>query len=331
MPSDPLPQALQAAVTTGLDAFRSVVASTSEQVRSALDAYQQDGGSTAALEEAQLGEFGGNCLDVDRFATLIGDKAAPPAEAQDALEAAHRCLQEVHAKLAEWCTVEFKEGDLHAAVATALTRLGRAFGAARVVDLARRGAFLREKHAAWLQGLPFERWNARERSLAPPMVVRCTAHDLLASGLAPFLDGGVRLLLMVEGPAPAAPLASLVRPGVLVVQSDQAEELEAVLACNGPAIGAFLAGDYATFIHHPSGSTWPERLVVSRWPESTRSRAHGGLSAKQQERDLELLRALATADATVPPTEPTSLNGTPTSGPVDKLAAFLLSRAHIED
>ena len=53
-------------------------------------------------------------------------------------------------------------GDLYAAVDRALSDAGRAFGAARVFELARAGRYVAAEHDPMLAAFPFRSWSAAE-------------------------------------------------------------------------------------------------------------------------------------------------------------------------
>ena len=52
-----------------------------------------------------------------------------------------------------------------------LAKIGTAFAAARVVDMAKNGAYKEDKHAATLKRFPYAGWNSSERAMAPALVV----------------------------------------------------------------------------------------------------------------------------------------------------------------
>ena len=86
------------------------------------------------------------------------------------------------------------------------------FGASRAVELARSDLFDPDQHNHFLSTLPFRKWNRAGRQLAPPLVVELEAEDLLPAGLGEFLDGVVKIVLVVKGPTTPAPLARLITP-----------------------------------------------------------------------------------------------------------------------
>ncbi len=332
MPSDPLPSAIQSALAPHFDAFRSAVAGTSEQIRSSLAELDSDVGSRLAREEAGLGGFADGCIDVERFAALATGQSKLTAGAKPTLEAAQKVLMEINQAGAELNQLRFDGGDLLQEVHAALASVGRAFGAARVAELARTGSFRKKEHGGLLKAYPYPQWNARERRLAPPLVIHCSGKDLHAGALSLFLDGDAKLVLVVDGVCPPALLARLISPGIFVVQGDESAPLEAMLAWKGPGIAALVHDQAARFVHDPEGgASIAERLRLDFLPEAPKPRALGGLSAGQQLEDLQHLTALAgSAAAPAPASIPANGAASAPATPVDKLAAFLLARAHLD-
>jgi hypothetical protein len=217
---------------------------------------------------------------------------------------------------------------VHGAVAAALSRIGRGFGAAHVTSLARTARYEPEQHASWLRAYPFARWTRRERQLAPPILVEVDGADLHVSGLAEFLDGGVKILLLVrDGAVPPAPLVRLMTPGVFVAQSHDGAELERFAAWAGPGVFAWMPAAAAAFVHDPAGGPWlANRLTVSSTPAMPR-RGLGGWSAAQLAEELRQLQALAAA----PPPANAGFGAPGGADPVDRLAAWLISRADLSE
>jgi hypothetical protein len=331
MPSEEREEQVFQALERATQAFRSALATTIEEVRG-LAAAAADAGGRAEADGAELGSFAAGRIDTDRFSVLAG--AAPTLDA--AVTTRVKTAFEVLTSLASRKTGLFRagvepSGSLRHAVAGALAEAGRAFGAARVVELARSGRYVESQHAAWLQAWPFSRWNRQERRLAPPQVVHVDGGDLHAEGLAEFLDGSEKLVLIVRGECPPAPLARLVSPGVYVLQTLETKDLEAFAAFDGPGVAALVTEGAARFVHDPSrGESLRERLEIRHLPTEEPRRQLGGLSAAQlsrQLRHLQMLDALARGEGAPVPGAPV----TPAAGdPADVLAAWLLSQADLE-
>jgi hypothetical protein len=246
-------------------------------------------------------------------------------------------------------------GDVAAAVGSALASIGRAFGAARVAELVRLGRLDEARKEDAASPFPFRRWTAAERRMSPPLVVRCAGTDLDASGLGSFLDGTQKIVLLVEGPAPAAPLARLITPGTFVTQTDDAAAFARLAGFEGPAVGALVSDGCSLFTHDPS---LPDagRLLVKSKPETkpdTKPRAMRAASVLQQKASLahlDLLERLfagvavgpAPAAAVAPAVTTDGPAPVPAAGvaapaagqvavdPADRLAAWLLAQADLQ-
>lgn len=334
MPSDQrLDRALRA-VGEGIEAFRSATAVALDEVRSRLEARRAPAG--ADRWAAALGPLARGTIDPERYGGLLErPEAVDPGSARRMREAA-----EVLAELVDAGAVAFvlrlEPGDsLRDAVAGALSRLGRAFGAARTAELARTGRYRSELHEGFLDAFPPAMWNRAEREIAPPLVVRLRGSDLRAGALAEFLDGGQKLVLDVEGSAPPASLVRLVTPGVLVFQTGDPDALARLAGFDGPAVAAlFGAGaDVARFLHEPAGgAALAQRLSVEEVPSREELRPVGPITVAQQAEELEQLAALAGpgADNGVPTAE-TGREDEDGAEPADRLAAWLLRQANLKD
>jgi hypothetical protein len=327
MPSD---ERIFVALHRSLDAFHSALAATIESLRADLD--QEEESDTGAVPSgADLGNFAAGRIDASRFEALARrDLVAVEPATKDRVRQAFEVLTQLAARKNGLFRVSVEPGaSLVLTVRGAFAEIGRAFGAARVVDLARTGRYQAEDHAAWLQAYPFAQWNAAERSIAPPLVVHVDAEDLRAEGLADVLDGSTKVVLVVRGDAPPAPLARLVTPGVFVQQVREEGELAALGAWRGCGIAALLEhGDVATFVHDPdAGASLGSCLRIGALPKERPTRPLGGWSAWQLEEGLRHLEALAVATG-LPLADD---NGAVPSDPVDKLAAWLLTQADLSN
>ncbi len=204
-----------------------------------------------------------------------------------------------------------------------LAFIGRAFAAARVVDLAKNGAYKEDKHAATLERFPYATWNSSERALAPALVVNVSGEDFKPSSIVPLLDTNMKIIFNVTGDAPAAALSRVISPGVFVQQITGEPDLKAFTAYKGIAVAAFLPETAVSFVHDPSaGSTTYERFVSITFPNEVRKRPIGGISPAQQAEDYTLLESLS-----VPP----EIAGDAPSDPAGKLSAWLLSQTNLAD
>lgn len=332
------------------EAYHSAVLSATETLRGLLRSRGPEGAAERLAGE--LGPFMAGRVDTERLARVLGSGPGTSSEAAPILERATARL----AELAWTPEATFRVavppgGDLRDAVRDALAALGRAFGAARAAELARSGAYHAQEHDALLEEYPFRRWTAAERRLAPALLVRVQGADLRPAGLSDFLDGEMKLVLDVEGRSSAAPLARLVTPGLMVVQTTDADDLERVLEVEGPAVVALFDDDAGavSFVHDPAVGNLPwERLEVAGDLDELRDRLEADDPRSRKDRagreELAHLVALASGPAAV---------GRAGSGPVgpggggasaaadgddaagapatDRLAAWLLASTDLDD
>lgn len=339
MQSDPRTQAALAAVTAQRENFRWAVAAAVEQVGSYLEAQrgpQAEPGEKAAHE---LGAFAEGLVDPERFSAMFSGSDSPDPAALDRMDRAHDLLQRLMARGAELFVTRLAPGgDLRAQVAAALAEIGRAFAAARSVELARAGVLTGDGEE--LGAFPFRRWNRAERQIAPPLVVEVDGGDVQVGGLSEFLDGRQKIVLVVRGDAPAAPLARLVSEGVTLLQTQDPAELEAAVDREGPAVIALMPQGSAEFSHVPGlGPVW-ERLVVKSTPDADPRAAVGSFGVFQQRQELALLRELSAKPPVIVQTksapaanesaaaEPAAAPAQqPPADPADRLASWLLDES----
>jgi hypothetical protein len=202
------------------------------------------------------------------------------------------------------------------------------------VELARSSRYDPDQHNHYLSGLPFRKWNRSERRLAPPLVVEVGSEDLLPAGLGEFLDGGVKVVLVVQGPTTPAPLARLITPGTFVMQTAEAGDLERLALSPHPGVALLFDEErdgQARFVHDPDAGATPwQRLDVAHMPEEPS--VGRGRRAPTWLEELAHLRALAKQPAAA-----MAVNGTgeaetalEETTPADKLAAYLLSQVDAE-
>lgn len=315
--------------------FQSALVATSEELRGLLDAGSATAEARAQRTAAELGAFAVGHIDVDRFASFESTGRPVAVSAAPRLEAASRTLRSLLAKGDDLYFVNVEAGaDLRDAVSSGLGRAGRVFGAARTVELARSDKYDEAAHGSWLDGFPPALWSRRERELAPPIVVEVDGADLRPGGLAEFLDGTQKIALVVRGSAPPAALARLITPGLMVVQTDEVEDLAAVAAADGPAIAALVPADACRFVHHPATRASGARLVVHHMSADEPKRALGRISAFQQSEAMRHLAAMArggtmSAPAAGAPSGDGATAPAPTASAADTLAAWILRQADI--
>jgi hypothetical protein len=326
-------QAIEA-LSPRVETFHSAVATAEEEIRTYV--AHRRGASEFKTEQAlvELGPFALGLIDAERFATLLMDAEDLSVEAEGVLDRAEEILSEFAVGTEFHRVVVEPGGDLRDTVKDALDHVGQVFGASRAVELARGGLFDPGQHNHFLSTLAFRKWNRAERQLAPPLVVEVEADDLLPAGLGEFLDGLVKIVLVVRGVTGPAPLARFITPGTFVVQTSDAEDLIAMAAAPHPGIALLFdeeRKDQARFVHDPEAGESPaERLTIHHMPESPEV-GRGRRSPRWLE-ELEHLRSLARRGA-APPTAAGEVLGSEAAPeeamPADQPAACLLSQTDL--
>jgi len=218
MPSDERTRDALAAVTAARDDYRSALVGTADQLRGLLLAH--GGGPDAGLDRAaaELGTFADGRIDVERFASLVASDEVLDEASRGHLERAVETLESLAAAGDDVFVAQVPAGgDLTETVSRALGEAGRAYGAARTAELARTGRFKADEHSRWIDFFPPAQWSRNEREIAPPLVVSLHGEDFRAGGLADFLDGTQKIVLVVEGKSPPAALVRCLTPGVHVL------------------------------------------------------------------------------------------------------------------
>lgn len=329
MPSEEQRVLANQAIEDRAGSFRSALVSMADQVRSMLlvaqgaDSEEQN----RTDQEVSLGNFAENRIDIDLFSKYAKPTTAvlPPDQIAP-VEAALKVLSELLTD-EDLFTLRVPEGgSLGSSLARKFGQLGRVFGAAQVIELAKRGRYDASKHAGLLEQVTYTHWNSAQRAAAPPLLIEIGGGDLRAASLANFLDGGVKIVLLVDGDAPPAALARVVTPGVFVQQSSGNAALDAFTACEGPAVVALYTASVASFVHDPAaGETSNQRFTSLEVPPASKLVRIGSLSPSQQKEELALLEVLtakgAAAEGEGEETEQVD--------PAGRLSAWLLSQAEI--
>jgi len=299
MPSDERIRGALKALDDARESFRSAVACGVDEVRGMLDRMDVNGRGAGVRQGVELGAFAAGRIDVDRFGALFAHGAVLDAAGAATVKRALDILEEIAGWSEDDFAVRVAPGhDLRGEVAAALAVAGRAFGAARAIEMIRTRRYNAADHATLLGPFPPERWNRAERQISPPLVVEVDGGDLRVCGLAEFLDGSQKLVLIVRGEAPPASLVRLITPGVLVAQVSDVESLPSLLSFDGPAIVAIVPPQAALFVHDPrGGDALGERLTVTHVPDGEIRGVLGSLSAFQRREDLGWLGALVLAGA----------------------------------
>jgi hypothetical protein len=319
MPSEERKGTALDAIRPRIERFQAAVAKTTDEIRGLLAGT----GDVANDQTAALGFFARGKVNVERFSAFTSRAARLDAAAEAPTRAAQEVLNALLALGDDLFVLSLDDNpDLGAAVAERLAQIGRAFAAARVIELSQRDQYREDEHAALLEHYPFARWSRSERALAPGLVIEMPGAALTAASVVPFLDGKIKIVFNVDGDdAPPASLARVISPGVFVQQETGDEALEAFAAFDGVAVAALLPTGVVRFIHDPAaGETTYERFVELDFPREIKKRALGGISAAQQAEDYALLESLSV----VP-----SPKGEAASDPAGKLSAWLLSQADL--
>jgi len=318
MASDDRKQIALDAIGSRTELFRSAVAAASDQVRGLLAGT----GNVAEDQSVALGKFAQGRVNFDRFAAFTPKAARIDTTAEAPIRAAQEILKSLLSQGDELFILRLDAGqDLASETGRRLSMIGRAFSAAWVIDLARRGQYREEEHAALLESYPFSDWNKSERSLAPALVIELTGADFKPALIVPYLDEHSKFVFNVKGDAPAAALSRVISPGAFVQQETGDAALDAFAAFEGTAVAALLPTNAASFVHDPSaGETTYERFVSLKFPAEVKKLAIGGISPAQQAQDYALLESLAVVPV------PT---GDAASDPAGKLSAWLLSQTDL--
>jgi hypothetical protein len=330
MPSDDRMGAAMAALAASRDQYRSAVATTLEEVRAELDRNQVEANDRVTQLAAELGGVGPELIDPARLASvMLAEPDAQPATLE-VMRRALAVLEELAARADDAFALELAPGEsLYQAVAGLLSDLGRAMGAARVVDAARTGRHRPAEHDRYLQAFPFGQWSQAERLLGPPVVIALDGADLRPAGLAEFLDGGEKIVLIARGETSPAPLVRLITPHAFVAQTDDPAVVKRLGAADGPGVVALMPAGTARFVHDPAaGAALGQRLSLSEVPSLDGKKRFGPFTAAQQREELEQLKALQAA-AAAGPAGASLVAGGAGADPVDKLAAWLLQQADL--
>jgi len=331
MPSDPRTSAALAALQKPRDRYRSAVAATLEDVRVYLDTHRAEAEDRLTVLATELGMVGAAHIDVARFSTLLTAEPAVDQGTHKILTSALEVLEELAHVSDEAFVVTLEPGaSLYERVATRLADFGRAMGAARVVDAARAGRYRAAEHDRWLRAFPFGHWSPAERAVAPPVVVEVEGADLRPAGLAEFLDGAVKMVLVVRGEASPAPLVRLVTPRTFVAQAADDAPVARLAEWDGPGVVGLLPEGTARFSHSPvAGDGLAARLTVTEMPALDGRKRSGPFSRAQLVEELEQLKALQAAASAAPTIAAGPAEIAESADPADKLAAWLLQQTDL--
>ena len=297
MQSDPRVQQALGAVATQRTRFRAAIESARGQMRAYLATHRAGSDERATSATAELGAFASGRIDTNRFASVFTSTGLLGYEMAERIERCIQVLDELLVRGDGLFTAKVPQGgNLRSTVDSAFGEAGRAFGAVLAFQAAKTGSYKAE-HDRLIRSFSFGRWNRSERQIAPPLVVEVDGEDFAGEQLAGFIDGSIRIIAVVRSPSSPAPLARLITPGVLVVQSVKAEALSVLSGFEGPGVAALVPAGAAAFVHDPrAGSTLRNRLRIDVMPAAP-TRSVGARSVWQQREELSQLTALSTIAA----------------------------------
>lgn len=323
------PDAVKTVASASLGDFRSSLATAVGLLRGSLAQVTGDSKKKQEIAEKSLGSFAAGRIDASRFEEFATNKTTVEASAGPIIERALDVMVELMDSGDALNRVRLEEGqNLRCLLSRTTKNIGRAFGAAQAVELAKVGNYIEAEHGGWFDAYLYKNWSAVQRNLAPAIVVELADGSAQATNIGEYVDGNFKAILVYGEDCPPAPLARLITPGVFVLQTSDCLGLDDFLSFEGPGIAAVVPQGAARFAHDPRrGSTLAQRLVGVEIPDSLSLRHSGGLSVTQQQQDLAQLQALASAETLTAAAEEPAAK----ANPVDKLAAFLLGNAHLEE
>jgi hypothetical protein len=327
MQSDDRVSRAMAALKRPRDAFHSAVVAAVEEIAGFLATQRAPAEERTAQESVRLGAFAAGRIDIERFSRLLGRSEALDAAKLDGLEHALRVLKGFAGQGDELYHVRVPPGaDLRDTVRDALAVRGRAFSTAQQIESLRTGRNGRRAEIDF-GTLDFRQWTRSERNVAPPLVVEVAGADLQPGGLAEYMDGTQKIVLVVSGPAAPAPLARLIAPRTFVMQTQDAAAIARMAQYDGPGIAAVMPDGAVPFVHDPlRGDSIAQRLEVQgALPQPTLRGAAGG-SVRQQAEEIALLAELVRLASLAPAAE---ASVEPAVTPADQLAAWLLRQTDL--
>jgi len=328
MPSEPKVAMALAALARPAAEFRALLQGAvglGDEFRNSLSESEGDRARRSALG---LGEFAVGRIDAARFAQLFC--RAPGAEPASlaALEQALKTLRAFLAHPDHLFVAEVVAGArVGGTVNAALARAGRALNAVMLVEAVRSGRYDKVQHARLLESAEFLDWNRAERRVAPPLVITVDGAALHAGALADFADGQVKIVLVVRGACPPAPLARCVTPGMFVLQTVDGTGLDRLAHFDGPAVAAIVPETAAQFVHDPALGREPWQRITIRAAGEPPKKAIGGMSVYQMAEDLRVLHDLARTPFAVPTPGGAATPALGAPDAVDKIASWLLGQS----
>ena len=328
MPSDkPLALAL-AALARPIAEFHALVGDAIVQGEAVLAAQHADADQRAAAAALSLGHFADARMDAGRFAALF--PATPPlaADAVAALEHALVVLRAVQSRGDDFFVIDVPPGGrFGATLESAFETIGGALGAVLMEEQIRAGRYESDQDRL-LRTQYFRTWSSAERRASPPLVVTVDGADLQPGAMLDYTDGREKIVLVIRGASPPAPLARCISPSTFVLQTVDGNGLDRLAAYDGPSVAALVPEGAAVFLHDPAGGreSW-QRLTVQHLPDMPK-RAIGGQSVWQMTQDLRVLASLATTPFAVPaPTGTEAARAVGADDAAERIAAWLVAQS----
>jgi hypothetical protein len=225
MPSDARVQMALERLARPIGEFRSTVAGALSQAEAYLADQEPDAAKQVERLRQELGLFAEGRIDVGRFNAVAVQRPALSMAHRDRLQRAVDVLRDVLERGGTLHVVDVPSAPATQAVEGAVAA-GRAFGAVLAIELLSGGGMSRRTTPARPAGVPHG--TKAERRFAPPLVVTVDMPTPHIGGLADFLDGREKLVLVVRGACPPAPLVRLITPGTMVLQTSDDSGLDLV-------------------------------------------------------------------------------------------------------
>jgi len=327
MPSDTLMQAALAATEPARKDFLTAVKAAADEIEGRLRSGRDSGRDSGGRVAKELGSFAAGRIDPRKLAAFSPRATEPHPTVLEALERAAGVMREIALLKEEDFVVEVKAGQrLSRVLADRLAVLGRAFGAAELAALARSGRVASVDADRRLTSYHPDDWSAREREIAPPLVVIADGSTLRLGAVREWMEGNQKIFFVIEGACPPAPMVSLVTPGTWVAQVTDPEAAAEFGSFEGPAACALVPQGAAVFTYDPARG-----LEASVGSADLKIHGIGPMTVWRQSQDLTTLERMEARGGLSVETSGAS-NGSGVTGPVepaDRLAAWLLSQTDL--
>jgi hypothetical protein len=328
MPSDTSIALALAALARPIAEFHALVGAAIVQGEAVLAAQHSDAMARAEAASLSLGRFADSRIDAGRFAALFPAVLPLESDAVGALEHALLVLRGVQARGDDFFVVEVPPGGrFGSTLESAFEMIGVALGAVLMEEQIRAGRYEGDQQRL-LRTQYFRTWSSAERRAAPPLVFLADGADLQPGALLDYTDGREKIVLVVRGASPPAPLARCISPNTFVLQTVDGNGLDRFASYDGPALAALVPEGAAVFMHDPAGGREPwQRLTVQHLPDAPK-RAIGGQSVWQMTQDLRVLASLATTPFAVPtPTGKEAARAVGADDAAERIAAWLVAQS----